>query len=242
VEILETIVVAAATAGEISLLVKMTNAKEALSRGLTDLHEWECGSKRVILAVTGVGKANTAALLAILIDRFSPGRLINIGCAGAYNGSRLAVGALAIATAEIYGDEGVLTPLGWRPLDCIGIPLLKVQGKGYFNEIPLSSSLVERAIGFAAAGAIPLLSGKFVTVSTCSGTAERGRELSGRFCAICENMEGAAAAHVALMHGVEFMEIRGISNMVEDRDLSRWDIATAAENAQRFIHAFIGAL
>jgi futalosine hydrolase len=38
------------------------------------------------------------------------------------------------------------------------------------------------------------------------------------------------------------MEIRGISNMVEDRDLSRWDIAGAAEKAQRFVLRFIEAL
>jgi futalosine hydrolase len=242
VDKLETIVVTAATAGEISLLVKMTNAKERPARGLNDLHEWKCGAKRVILAVTGIGKVNTAAFLAILIDRFSPKLLINIGCAGAYEGSVLTIGDLAIATVEIYGDEGVLTPLDWRPLDCIGIPLVKVGGKEYFNEMPLSSALVEKAVSFSIAQTIQLHRGKFVTVSTCSGTAARGKELSSRFSAICENMEGAAAAHVALMHGIEFLEIRGISNMVEDRDLSRWDIVWAAENAQRFIHAFIEAL
>jgi futalosine hydrolase len=55
-------------------------------------------------------------------------------------------------------------------------------------------------------------------------------------------MEGAAVAHVALRHGLDCMEIRGVSNMVEDRDLSRWDIAGAAEQAQRFILAFIETL
>jgi futalosine hydrolase len=239
---MDTIVVTAATAAEISLLVKMAKAKKRRAGGLSDLHEWKCGAKRVILAVTGMGKVNTAAFLAILIDRFSPRSLINIGCAGAYEGNLLAIGDLAIATGEIYGDEGVLTPMEWKPLDCIGIPLVKVGGKDYFNEMPLSSALLEKAVSFSISQEIRLHRGKFVTVSTCSGTAARGRELSARFSAICENMEGAAAAHLALMHGIECMEIRGISNMVEDRDLSRWDIARAAGNAQRFIHAFIEAL
>jgi futalosine hydrolase len=60
-----------------------------------------------------------------------------------------------------------------------------------------------------------------------------------RFGAICENMEGAAVAHVALMHGVNCLEVRGISNMVENRNLDTWDITMAVEVAQRFILKYI---
>jgi futalosine hydrolase len=63
-----------------------------------------------------------------------------------------------------------------------------------------------------------------------------------RFGGICENMEGGAAAQVATLYGVDCLEVRGISNLVEDRDLSRWDIPLAAERAQNFIARFIGAL
>jgi futalosine hydrolase len=37
------------------------------------------------------------------------------------------------------------------------------------------------------------------------------------------------------------MELRGISNMVEKRDLRRWDINRAVEQAQRFLLKFIEA-
>lgn len=236
---MDTIVVAAATAREISLLVRVMDARERTVQGLRETYEGECRGKRIVLAVTGMGKVNTASALTNLIGRFSPKLLINTGCAGAYGGSALSVGDLAIATAEIYGDEGMLALSGWEPLNCIGIPLLLAKGKEYFNELPFSHFLVERAVRFAGEHEIPLRKGKFITVSTCSGTAVRGEELSKRFEAICENMEGAAAAHVSIMYGIDSMEIRGISNIVEDRNLSRWDIARAAENAQRFIHAFI---
>ena len=45
-------------------------------------------------------------------------------------------------------------------------------------------------------------------------------------------MEGAAAAQVAELHGVPWVEVRGISNIVEDRDLKKWDIRAAAAVAQ----------
>ncbi len=239
---MRTIVVTAATAGEIALLIRTTGASERQAKGLQGVYEWETGDKRVIIAVTGLGKTNAASAVTTLIGRFSPELLINTGCAGAYSGSGLSAGDLAVAIAEIYGDEGVLTPSGWQPLDCIGIPLAEVKGERFFNEIPLSLSLAERALRFAETHGIPLRTGKFVTVSTCSGTSVRGAELSSRFGAICENMEGAAVAHVALKYGLDCLEIRGISNLVEDRDPSRWDIAKAVEKAQRFIPGFIETL
>ena len=239
---MKTILVTASTPVEISFLIRETGAIERMVKGIPAIHEWQVSGKRVILAITGMGKVNAASCAASLICAFSPDILINTGCAGAYGGSGLSVGDLAIASSEIYGDEGVLTPSGWQPLDFIGIPLAEESGERYFNEIPLSISLRNKALQFAQTLSIPLRTGKFVTVSTCSGTAARGAELSDRFGAVCENMEGAAVAHVALRHGLDCMEIRGVSNMVEDRDLSRWDIAGAAEQAQRFILAFIETL
>jgi futalosine hydrolase len=141
--------------------------------------------------------------------------------------------------SEVLGDEGVQTPDGWETLEAIGIPSLVVGGTRYFNEFPLCRQAAFRAAALAATRGISLRSGRFVTVSTCSGTAARGAELRKRFDGLCENMEGAAVAQVALACGVPCLEIRGISNPVEDRDLSRWDIPAAVANAQRFVLAFL---
>jgi futalosine hydrolase len=45
-------------------------------------------------------------------------------------------------------------------------------------------------------------------------------------------MEGAAAAHVCALYDLPFLELRGISNLVEDRDREKWRLAEAAEAAQ----------
>jgi futalosine hydrolase len=239
---MKTILVTAATPVEISMLIRETGALERTVKGIPAAHEFQVPGKRVILAVTGMGKVNAALCSASLVCGFSPDILVNTGCAGAYTQSGFCVGDLVVASSEIYGDEGVLTPSGWQPLDFIGIPLAEESDNRYFNEVPLSVSLRDKALQFARSRGIPLGTGKFVTVSTCSGTAARGAELSNRFGAVCENMEGAAVAHVALRYGLDCMEIRGISNMVEDRDLTRWEIAGSAEIAQRFILKFIETL
>ena len=46
-------------------------------------------------------------------------------------------------------------------------------------------------------------------------------------------MEGAAAAHICTLYGVPFLEIRGISNLVMDRDRGSWRLERAAEVAAR---------
>jgi futalosine hydrolase len=46
-------------------------------------------------------------------------------------------------------------------------------------------------------------------------------------------MEGAAIAHICTRYGVPMVEMRGISNIVEDRDRGRWNIRLAADNCQQ---------
>lgn len=236
------VLVTASTPQEVDHLTRTAGVQKVAAGLPFAVYEGKVDNAWVVVAVTGIGKVNAASSITALIARYEPGLLINTGCAGAYGGSGLAVGDLALASAEIFGDEGVLTPAGWEPLDIIGIPVLECKGKRYFNEFPLSMLASEKAVRLGAALGLPIRRGRFVTVSTCSGTAARGEELASRFGAICENMEGAAAAQVALMYGADCLEVRGISNLVEDRALSRWDVRLAVENVQRFILKYIETL
>lgn len=236
------VMVTAATAGELSLLIPALAGRERFLICSRETYRGELGGWPVILAVTGIGKVNTAAAITSLLERFEPELLINTGCAGAYPGSELAVGDLVMATGEMYGDEGVLAPDGWHSLELIGIPAVERNGERYFNAFPLTQWALDKADYVADAAGLTLRRGLFVTVSTASGTQMRGEELFRRFGGICESMEGGAAAQVALLYGVDCLEIRGVSNLVEDRDLSRWDIALAVERALDFIPRFIGSL
>ena len=236
------IIVTAATFRELSLLAERIGTPRQSASLPFLVHEGRIGQRSVVLAVTGIGKVNTAACCTYLLENYTPRLLVSTGCAGAFAGSGLAVGELALASSEVFGDEGVLTPAGWESLDHIGLPLVERGGRAFFNELPLSLTATARAMQLAAALSLPVRRGRFLTVSTCSGTAARGEELESRFHAICENMEGAAAAQVALLYGVECLEVRGVSNLVEDRDLSRWDIPLAVEQAQRFLFKFIETL
>jgi futalosine hydrolase len=237
-----TIIISAATHGELSLMLKALGGRTIGTAGGFPVWETDTDTGRTIFAVTGMGKINTAAATAALIERHAPKLFINTGCAGAFPESCLAVGDLALASVEVAADDGVMTPTGWLSYEDIGIPAIERKGKCYFNEFPLSLAAAERAVRLATALGITLVRGKFVTVSTCSGTVERARELYERYSGpLCESMEGAAMAQVALRYGVDCLEVRGVSNLVEDRDLSRWNIPLAVERVQRFLLKFIAS-
>jgi futalosine hydrolase len=202
------------------------------------LYSGTIAGARVIFAVSGIGKTNAAHAATILIERYSPHCLVNFGIGGAYPSSGLQVGDIAVAEREVYADEGVLLNDGLHSLQITGIPLLKIGRRRYFNEFPADKRLAR--IATKASGTVAHCgSGVFLTVSSCTGTAERAGELEARFNPVCENMEGAAIAHICCLYRVSFVEIRGISNIVEDRDLSGWDIRLAAENSQNAVRKFI---
>lgn len=233
----------------LGLIASVELETEPVRRRLHDMRPLRVGRKPawagmlsgtpVILLAGGMGKTNAAQALAALLETRPVRGVIGFGVGGAYPGSGLDVGGVALATAEIYGDEGVEGPGGWLSTEAIGIPLLETQDGARFNELALDEARVEAAARTLSAAGMPFASGPFVTVSTCSGTRARGEALRARHAAICESMEGAACAHVAALYEVPFLEVRGISNLVEDRDLSRWQLADAAGSAAAAVERIV---
>ncbi len=219
------------------LLAKLLREK-SLAGGKT-VYQGSINGGEVVYMISGMGKTNAAHAATVLIEKYSPDLVVLFGVGGAYPSTGLKVGDIAVAEEEIYGDEGVLDREGFHGTEFIGIPLLKKGSKKYFNEFPLDGKLVAKTLGSCwlvthhASRVTGVKSGAFVTVSTCTGTRKRALELRKKFDAICENMEGASVAHICAIYERPMIEIRGISNVVEDRDSSKWNIKLAAENCQR---------
>lgn len=166
---------------------------------------------------TGVGPVNAAHAVTLAIAQARPAAMIVCGVGGAYPSSGLRVGDVASASVEIYGDLGADGPSGFLDMRALGFPV--VTEPRLFNEMPMQLFPTEHRSAF-------------VTVSTCTGTAAAATAIQRRTGGAVENMEGAAVAHVAHLHRVPVGEVRGISNMVTDRDTTRWKLREAAVAAQ----------
>jgi futalosine hydrolase len=82
---------------------------------------------------------------------------------------------------------------------------------------------------------------RFVTMTSCTGTDRDARAIEARTGGAVESMEGAAVAHVAHLHGVRVGEVRGISNIVTDRDTRAWRLKEAAAAAQEALITWIAS-
>jgi len=199
------------------------------------------GTKPVVLIETGIGTVNTAQALTVALQQIKPELILQIGIGGAYLCANLTLGDLVLATEENHGELGVLTPEGWSPADEIGIPVLSTD-RDYYNTFPINPELVAKAKDTLAQTEGRVSQGPFVTVQQCTGRADLGNELASRFNAVCENMEGAAAAQICTLYNVPFLELRAISNQVEDRNKETWNIPLAIQRVQTATTKLIEAL
>jgi futalosine hydrolase len=218
----------AATFLEAELLVEMLGNKSTRAIQGKSFFNGTLNDSVVVLSICGIGKANAAHATAILFEKFSPARIFALGVAGAYPATGLDIGSVAVADREIYGDEGIETVSGFMTMDAMGLKLASTGSNNYYNEFPLFIPAELKGHKHT---------GSFVTVSTCTGTLKDGIRIKERFGAICENMEGAAIAHIGLLNNVPVTEIRGISNIIEDRGVKPLDkaaLSLAAENVQKY--------
>ena len=184
------------------------------------LRERLANDTAVRIVHTGVGVVNAAHAVTLSIVANKPGAIVICGIGGAYPSSGIAIGEAVCAETEIYGDLGAESPGGFLDMQALGFPVATTASGALFNELPMHVFPAGRRA-------------RFVTVSTCTGTKSGALTMELRTRGAVENMEGAAIAHVAHLHGIPVGEIRGISNVASDRDKSTWKITQAAEAAQQ---------
>lgn len=178
------------------------------------------------MLVTGVGPVNAACALARRLAAGGITRVLSCGIGGAYPGSGLAVGDVACAATEEYGDLGVETDDAFLTLPALGFPLVP-EAPDDAARFELALRPLDRAVAF-------------VTCSTCTGTDARAQELVARTGGAVESMEGAAIVHVGARFGLPVGEVRGISNLVGKRDRDAWRIPEAIEAAEEALLAWLG--
>lgn len=173
--------------------------------------------------VTGVGLVETTLRLSNRLAAES-GRfhgVINLGVAGAY--VRDAGGAelldLCLAEREVLGDLGICDEAS---VESIRSDTLEIQ-----DTFSLDSEMLKAAEVTMRTARIEYRRGVFVTVNCASGSGRRAALLARRHDAICENMEGAAAARVCDHYRLPLLELRCVSNLVVDRDVQRWQLREA---------------
>ncbi len=176
--------------------------------------------------VTGVGLVETTLHLTVFLTGagLRPDLVIDFGVAGAYPDGGAQLLDVCLARHEFLGDLAICAGDRVEPFADGEVSVV--------DAVPLDGDLVARAGRLLAerGGLTPRI-GNFVTVNCTSGSRRRGEVLARRFDGLCENMEGAAVVRVCRHFQVPVLEVRVVSNLVEDRDRSAWRLEEAARKA-----------
>jgi futalosine hydrolase len=178
--------------------------------------------------VSGVGPMESGITLSRFLERHHTKirSVVNFGIGGAYSSGpnhQLEVLDLCLAEREILGDFGICYGDRVEPFPQNEFPAQSV--------FKLDPTLLAAAQSALSAETIDATVGTFVTVNGASGFKVRGDHFADRYGAICENMEGAALARACELFDLPLVEVRAISNQVEDRTDEVWPIAEAAARA-----------
>ena len=178
--------------------------------------------------VSGVGPMEAGITLSrYLAEHHTKLRaIVNFGIGGAYISgpvAQLELLDLCLASREVLGDFGVCHGERVEPFDQDAFPAQTL--------FELDAGLLYRAQSILSDGGHAPALGTFVTVNGASALRTRGEYFASCYQAICENMEGAAAARLGELFEIPVLEVRAISNLVEDRSDEPWPIAEAAARA-----------
>ena len=166
--------------------------------------------------ITGVGMMRTSYALGKYLATDKPDLCINAGIAGAFPG-KYELGDVVHVIADSIPGLGATDSDGRH---------LSMRDLNLEEDISTSDELVN--VKAAEYHFLPKATG--LTVNTVHGNAEEIANIIKRSNADIETMESAAVFYCCIIEDVHFLALRAISNMVEPRDKSKWDIQLAVSN------------
>ena len=166
-----------------------------------DIYVGEFNDRKIIVAMSGVGKVNSAAMTQYIIDKYNVDAIINSGIAGGIS-STLKIMDIVISDYVTYHD--------FHPVRIME-SYVPDQGKIKANAtlINLSKKVVD-SMGLDNYHYAPICSGDiFVTDEDIK------KDILLRTGAVCTDMESASIAHTCSMNNIPFISIRTISDMAD---------------------------
>lgn len=197
----------------------------------TGLYKYSYRDHTISTQVTGVGSVHVAFSIARYPNIESMDIIINIGIAGSFDRS-IGLGDVVIVESDCFADLGIDQADGnfqhlWQSD-------LAPKHFPYNTDGWLKAHLPNHNLG------LPLV--KSITVNSATGTNDRAHLLSDTYEAHIETMESAAFIYACKMLQIKHLPLRSISNYVEQRDKSTWQVQLALDNISQTVISYLGYL
>lgn len=169
--------------------------------------------------ITGVGSPACMYRLTKALQHKKYDFAIQAGIAGSFS-DELAPGATVVVKKDVFAELGVLENKVFRTL--FETNLAKPADQPYTNGWLMNASSFMNKAGLRTVTA--------VTVNTIADNTVNGISYVEKFQADIESMEGAAFHYCCLMEKIPFLQVRAISNVVGERDKTRWKLEQSISN------------
>jgi len=219
------ILIVSATIQESTELIKLLDFKQKAS----NFFEKKIFNKNIDLLISGIGLIFTTYSLSKAIFAKKYDLVINIGIAGSFKRS-LKLGELVYVTSEQFADLGI------RDKD----NFIDIFDAGFISahQFPFSDKkLKPKVLNIQKLEQLKKV--KSISVNTVSGNQKEIDALMQQYDADVESMEGAAVFYVCMNENIPVLQIRSISNYVEERDKSKWNIPLAINMLSNFCFGLI---
>jgi futalosine hydrolase len=174
--------------------------------------------------ITGPGLMTATHSLTWQIGLKKPDLVIQAGIAGCFN-KKMPLGSIVGVKQEVVADEGVVEEKKFKTL----FDLKLVKG----NQFPYKNGWLVNpgANKLIKTNGFKMVNG--ITVNQITTDPRTIKEYLSRYKAVVESMEGAALHYVCLQSGIPFLQLRGISNYIGERNKAKWDFQKPIENLNK---------
>ena len=217
------ILVVAAAAFEISpFLKKLILVKKENEHFV----HYRAGNKCIDILMPGIGMMVTAFHMGRRLTQEKYDLAVNAGICGSYI-HQVGIGNVVEVVEECIVDIGAEEKD--RFLTVFDLGLSDPNSAPYTNGIMINNRSFESDV----IRKLPKVKG--ATVNLIPGRNQNIKNSGIVYSPDIETMEGAAFFYACLWEGIPFTQIRAVSNYVEERDKSKWNISLAVKNLNRIL-------
>ncbi len=214
------ILIVSATIKESADLIKLLDLKQINK----NFYQKKLAKNSISLLISGIGLSFTSYALSKAIFENKYDLVINTGIAGSFN-KDLQIGDVVQVTSDRFADLGIKDKN--RFIDIFEAGFMNK------NDFPFKNAQLNASnIDFYKLENKKKVKG--ISVNTTSGNKKEIIQLRQKYNADIESMEGAAVFYVCLNENIPVLQIRSISNYVEERDTTKWDIPLAIRQLNKF--------
>lgn len=184
------------------------------------------------ILITGVGSPATIYHLTKKLAEGKYDLVIQAGIAGCFSPAANQFGSVVIVEKDVFADLGIEEKKSFNTLFELGFanPDTMPYKNGWLNN---EYEFLEK---------LPLKKVSGVTVNKVSDEVFQTETLIKKYSPDVESMEGAAFHFVCLQENIPFLQLRSISNLVGERDKSKWKMKDAITNLNEALSIIVDNL